>query len=213
MIRELRGHYVSFLLYEKFGLFPSPGDAHVAEFLPYFLTEEAEKGAAYGLSLYPKGTIYDPRWREQAWSRLVGWATGKASMDELFKGTFTEETLVIRTLESLGSKRNDFYEAGNVRNVGAIPNLPDDAVVEVPVVVGNVGVRPVHIGPLPEAIGSILGQQIAHVDLTVDAALTGDRRSALQALLLHPSVPTVEVAEKLLEDFIRYESKYLPQFK
>lgn len=213
MIKMLRGHYVSFLLYDKFGLFPSPGDAHVAEFMPYFLTEKAEKGASYGLSLYPKGTIYDPEWREHAWSNLVNWATGKTSMDELFKGTFTEETLVIRTLESLVSNRNDFYEAGNVPNAGAITNLPDDAVVEVPVLVGNVGVRPVHIGPLPDAIETVLRQQITHVNLTVNAALEGDQKLASRALLTHPSLTTLEVAEKILDDFIKYEGKYLPQFR
>ncbi len=213
IIRKCRGHYISFLLFDKFGLFPSPGDSHVAEFLPYFLTAEAERGASYGLSLYPKGTIYDPKWREQAWSNLVKWATGKSHIDELFRETFTEETLVIRVLESLISKRNDFYEAVNVPNAGAIPGLPDDTVVEVPAVVGNVGVKPVHIGPLPEAIEAILRQQLSHIDLTVEAALTGDRKIALQALLIHPSVRTLEDAEKMLEDFIKHEAKYLPKFK
>jgi len=213
IIRKIRGHYVSFLLYEKLGLFPSPGDAHVAEFLPYFLREEAEKGASYGLTLYPKGTTYDPKWREEAWSRLVKWATGKGSIDELFKETFTEEALVIKVLESLVSGRNDFYEAVNVPNAGAIPGLSDDAVVEVPAIVGDVGVRPVHIGPLPEAIEAILRHQLSHVSLTVEAALTGDRKTALQALMMHPSVSSMEVAEKMLDELLERESKYLPQFR
>jgi len=213
MMEKLAGYYVSFLLYDKFGLFPSPADAHVAEFLPYFLREEAGRGALYGLTLYPEGTIYDPMWREQAWSRLVKWAAGEASTDELFKGEFTEETLVIRTLESFVSGRNDFYEAANVPNLGAISNLPEEAIVEVPVVAGAVGVRPVHIGPLPEAIVGMLRQQLAYVNLTVDAALTGDRKIALQALLTHPLGPTLEVAERMLGDLIKHESKYLPQFK
>lgn len=213
MMEKLAGYYVSFLLYDKFGLFPSPADAHVAEFLPYFLREETDRGALYGLRLYPEGTIYDLKWREQAWSRLVKWAAGEASMDELFKGEFTEETLVIRTLESFVSERNDFYEAANVPNLGAISNLPEEAIVEVPVVAGAVGVRPVHIGPLPEAIVGMLRQQLAYVNLTVDAALTGDRKIALQALLTHPLVPSIEVAEKMLGDLIKHESKYFPEFK
>jgi len=212
IIRKMRGHYVSFLLFEQLGLFPSPGDAHVAEFLPYFLREEVGKGASYGLTLYPEGTIYDPKWREEAWACLTKWATGKAPIDELFKETFTEETLVIRVLESLVSRRNDFYEAVNVPNAGAITNLPDDAVVEVPAVVGNVGVRPVHIGLLPKAIEAILRQQLAHIDLTVEAALTGDRKAALQALLMHPSVSSLEVAKKMLDELIEHESNYLRQF-
>jgi alpha-galactosidase/6-phospho-beta-glucosidase family protein len=30
---------------------------------------------------------------------------------------------------------------------------------------------------------------------------------------MHPSIPTLEVAENILDDLIKYESKYLPQFK
>lgn len=213
MIEKFRGHYISLLLYDKFGLFPSPSDSHVAEFLPYFLREDREKGLVYGLTLYPEGTIYDPKWRERAWSQLVKWASGEASIDELFTGSFREETLLVRVLESLVSGRNDFYEAGNVPNAGAILNLPEDVVVEVPIVVGNVGVKPVQIGPLPEAITGILRQQLAHINLTVEAALTGNRKLALQALVMHPLTPSLEVAEKILDDLLKYESKYLPQFQ
>jgi alpha-galactosidase len=213
MLEKFKGHYVSLLLYDKFGLFPSPSDSHVAEFLPYFIREDKAYGSFYGLTLYPQGTIYDLKWREQAWARLVEWATGKAPLDELFARTFTEETLVIRVLESLASKRNDFYEAVNVPNMGSISDIPSKAIVEVPGVVGNIGVKPVQVGQLPDTITELLRQQLTHIDLTVEAALTGDRKLALQALLMHPSIPTLEVAENILDDLIKYESKYLPQFK
>ncbi|MBO3842667.1 MAG: hypothetical protein FGF48_09690 [Candidatus Brockarchaeota archaeon] len=213
MLEKFRGHYVSLLLYDKLGLLPSPSDSHIAEFLPFFIREERAYGASYGLTLYPEGTIYDPKWREEAWSQLVKWAVGGAPLDELFARTFTEETLVIRVLESLASNRDDFYEAVNIPNMGSIPGIPGDAVVEVPGVVGNIGVKPVQVGPLPEAITMFLRQQLTHVGLTVDAALTGDRGLALQALLTHPSTPTLEAAENILDDLIRYEAKYLPQFK
>lgn len=213
MLEKFRGHYVSLLLYDRFGLFPSPSDSHIAEFLPYFIREDKAYGSFYGLTLYPQGTIYDLKWREQAWSRLIEWASGKAPLDELFARTFTEETLVIRVLESLSSKRNDFYEAVNIPNMGSILDIPSNAIVEVPGVVGNIGVKPVQVGSLPKAITELLRQQLAHIDFTVDAALTGDRKLALQALLMHPSIPTLEVAENILNDLIRYESNYLPRFE
>ncbi|MEM3647013.1 MAG: hypothetical protein QW334_02575 [Thermofilum sp.] len=213
MLEKFRGHYVSLLLYDKFGLLPSPSDSHVAEFLPFFIREDRACGASYGLTLYPEGTIYDSKWREEAWSQLVKLAVGGAPLDELFARTFTEETLVIRVLESLSSRRNDFYEAVNVPNMGSIPDVPGSAVVEVPGVVGSIGVKPVQVGPLPEAITMFLRQQLTHVGLTVEAALTGDRGLALQALLTHPSTPTLEAAENILDDLMRYEAKYLPQFK
>jgi len=50
------------------------------------------------------------------------------------------------------------------------------------------------------------------VSLMVEAALAGDHALALQAFLAHLSVASLEVAEKMLDDSMMYESAYLPQF-
>jgi alpha-galactosidase/6-phospho-beta-glucosidase family protein len=49
-------------------------------------------------------------------------------------------------------------------------------------------------------------------ELTVDAALTGDRALALQALLADPLVPSVETAAALLDEALQTHEAYLPQF-
>ncbi len=49
--------------------------------------------------------------------------------------------------------------------------------------------------------------------LTIDAALNGDYDSALQALTVHPLVPSSNIAIKLLDDILKENKDYLPQFK
>ena len=51
------------------------------------------------------------------------------------------------------------------------------------------------------------------MELTVDAALEGDRGLVLQALLAHPKWPiTMDKAERLCDEMFNAHSKYLPQF-
>ena len=58
-----------------------------------------------------------------------------------------------------------------------------------PGVIDGRGVHGIAVGALPEGIASILAARARQQELTVDAALSGDRTLALQALLADPLVP------------------------
>ena len=102
--------------------------------------------------------------------------------------------------------------AVNVRNDGLIPNLPAEAVVEVPGVVDGRGVHGIAVGALPEGIAGILAARVRQQELTVDAALAGDRTLALQALLADPLVPSVETATGCWIEALEAHAPYLPRF-
>jgi 6-phospho-beta-glucosidase len=90
----------------------------------------------------------------------------------------------------------------NTANRSSMPFLDEQAVVEVPCLVGPGGVVPVAIGDVPmEAKGLIL-QVRASERAAIDAALSGSRREALRSLALHPLVPSVEVAERILNGYL-----------
>ena len=50
------------------------------------------------------------------------------------------------------------------------------------------------------------------MDLTVEAAVTGDRNRALQAMLPDPVVDSVAAGEKVIDEMLRVQAEYLPQF-
>jgi alpha-galactosidase len=85
-------------------------------------------------------------------------------------------------------------------------------VVEVPAVVGADRITGVAIGPLPPAIASVLTARAEQQELTVRAALTGDRQLALQALALDPLVPDPTTAEAVLDDAVRAHAPLLDRF-
>jgi 6-phospho-beta-glucosidase len=90
----------------------------------------------------------------------------------------------------------------NVANRSSLPFLDPEAVVEVPCAVGRGGVVPVAIGDVPmEAKGLILQVRAAE-RAGIDAALSGSRRGAIRALALHPLVPSVDVATRILGGYI-----------
>jgi len=79
----------------------------------------------------------------------------------------------------------------------------------VPARVDGDGVRGVKLGPLPKGIAGLMRNQVATMDLTAEAALTGSRQLALQALLVDPVVDSVERAEALLDTMLELQKPYL----
>ncbi|HEX6673691.1 MAG TPA: 6-phospho-beta-glucosidase [Actinomycetes bacterium] len=100
----------------------------------------------------------------------------------------------------------------DVRNDGALPDLPGDAVVEVPARVDRDGAHPLPLAPLaPELLG-LVQQAKAYERLAVAAALGGDRAVALKALLANPLVREYRVAAPLLDALLERSRPYLPRF-
>jgi 6-phospho-beta-glucosidase len=100
----------------------------------------------------------------------------------------------------------------NTPNRAAISQLRDDDVVEVPTSISVSGLRPLACGALPSTIEGLVLSVKQYERLTVQAACTGDRRLAVDALASHPLVPSYTVANHLVDDYLRELAPWLPQF-
>lgn len=98
------------------------------------------------------------------------------------------------------------------RNGSSIVDLPPDASVEVPCVVGAHGVTPLSMGHLPESIRTLCQQAKAWESATVKAAVSGSRRDAILAMLQNPLVPDYPTAVNLVDEMLEAHKQYLPQF-
>lgn len=117
----------------------------------------------------------------------------------------------LRLILSLTYDRRD-VQIVDTANRGSIPDLADDASVEVPCVVGAHGVTPLHMGPLPQTIHALCQQAKDWEHWAVEAGVTGDREAALMAMLVNPLVPDYPTAQKLLDEMLEANREYLPQF-
>jgi len=123
-------------------------------------------------------------------------------------GAFYSEAAVA-LLASLVSDARD-TQVVNVRNAGTMPFLPDDAVIEVPAVIGAGGAEPVPVAPLGPLMRGLVAHVSAYEELAVDAALRGGRARVAAALLAHPLVGQFDLAFGLADRLIAENSGYLP---
>jgi alpha-galactosidase/6-phospho-beta-glucosidase family protein len=202
---KLDKNQVKFELLKRFGAFPAVGDRHLVEFFPYFLTEKSDAGKAYNVELTTIETRRDV-WLADAKKKVHDYIKGK---DKLIKGWSCET--VSKIMACLATDKT-IVDVVNVPNQGQIPELPLDTVVETMAVIGQNDVRPIAVGRLPRPILSLLKRFVAINELVVEAGLEGDKSKVLQALLLDPLTQDFNDAEKMMNELLKANKKYLPQF-
>ncbi|MBC8951451.1 6-phospho-beta-glucosidase [Xenorhabdus sp. PB62.4] len=101
----------------------------------------------------------------------------------------------------------------NTMNRGAINGLPDDAVIETNCVVDAQGAHPLVFGQLPDSMLALTQQVKTFERLAIEAAVHGDRKAALLALVTHPLIADVALDSSLLNEVLDINRMYLPQFQ
>ena len=194
-------------IFSAFSLFPVPGDTHLCEYLPWLSDAQTKPWEKYNIRLYD--------WDERAAAR----GDELSSLNEMGNGTASIEGLLesdsegaLEMIENIAGAGSHYHLAANLPNVGQISNLPSDATVETPVYVDGAGIRPVHVGALPEPIAELCRREISVAQLCVDAAVEGDRDKALQCLLFDPVITDIDTAKEVLDDYLKTYREFLPQF-
>jgi len=96
-----------------------------------------------------------------------------------------------------------------VPNKGAVPNLREDAVVEVPCYVNARGVEPISLRfDIPDFHKGMMEAQVASEKLLVDAFFENSYQKALEAFTLNQTVPNADVATKVLDELIEVNGNY-----
>lgn len=208
--------------YDAYGVLPYCFN-HWAEFYPQLqYLDEPYTGRAQGLRMKYGMRIYDMdeqaarmrQWEELAdrWSRPEHAA--EVSLANLPAGPEDLGIEVMDVIDALSRNQNSMVVV-NTRNEGCIGNLPFDGIVEVNAVVNAYGIHPLRTGPIPEPWATHLRQHITVQRLTVEAALSGDRRTALNAFVHDPLIAArlrPEQAESLLDEMLAANQSFLPQF-
>jgi 6-phospho-beta-glucosidase len=124
-------------------------------------------------------------------------------------GAFYSEAAV-ELMASLFGRNENRRHVVNVRNRGTLPFLADEAVVEVPAQVEAQGLTPLPVPQLDAVERGLVAHVSAYEELALDAALRGGRERVFRALLAHPLVGQVDVAEKLADRMIEANREFLP---
>ncbi|WEG10769.1 6-phospho-beta-glucosidase [Pullulanibacillus sp. KACC 23026] len=121
-------------------------------------------------------------------------------------------TAAVNLIDSIYNNRND-QQVVNIQNNGLLDFLPDTASIEANCIINSEGATPVQIrSEIPNQIKGLIQVVKAYESLTVEAAVSGDYGTALQALTVHPLVTSAKVAKAVLDDLLKAHKPYLPQF-
>ena len=96
-------------------------------------------------------------------------------------------------------------------NRGALPNMPYDAMVEVPAYIGKKGPEVICQDPIPLFQQGLMMQQLNSEKLLVQGAIEGSYEKVLQAFTLNKTVPSMTVAKEILDDMIEANKGYWPE--
>jgi alpha-galactosidase len=199
-------HPLKLTLLDRYGALPVAGDRHLAEFLPSVLTEASGWGAAWGIEL----TTIARRQEHQE-----GYVT---EVDKVLAGesplpTWDSGEMVAPVIDSLvtGAARELPL---NVPNNGQCPDLQSGAVVESMCVVGAAGIRGRDRARLPAPLAELLRRHVAVHELTVTAALSGDRAQARAAFALDllAGRGDLRYGEAMVDDLLAGTARWLPRF-
>ena len=100
-----------------------------------------------------------------------------------------------------------------IPNNGLLKDIPDDAMVEVPALLGRDKVFPIQVGSVPHFYQGMLQQQLMSEKCLVDAAIEGSYEKALQAFALNKTIPSAKVAKKILDEMIEVNKDFWPVLK
>jgi 6-phospho-beta-glucosidase len=122
-------------------------------------------------------------------------------------GAFYSEAAVALLASLLGDAGD--VQVVNLRNRGTFDFLPDEAVIEVPAVIGSAGPVPVPAAPLRPLLRGLVAHMSAYEELAVDAALRGGRPRVVSALLAHPLIGQYDLAERMADRLIAENDRFL----
>jgi alpha-galactosidase len=196
-----------------------PGAGHLAEFHSWG-TRPIGGALPYGLDGEAREHRFDPagslpsRARPTTEARRAFLKGYRAVLDGAHlpeKADFASEEGIASMISAIAHGRREVCIV-NLPNRGVLPNLSPEAVVEIEGVTDSTGVRGITVGDCPPAVKGILEKRFAWQELVVDAAVSGDRRIALQALMLDEMAIPPDDAERMLEELLTASRDMLPRF-
>ncbi|WP_086314040.1 6-phospho-beta-glucosidase [Enterococcus sp. 7F3_DIV0205] len=116
--------------------------------------------------------------------------------------------------EIINSIHNDKRTTMTVstRNNGTITDLPAESAVEVTCTITGKGPVPYNFGSFKPQERGLLQVMKSMEELTIEAAVTGDYGTLLQAFTMNPLITSGDVAKEVMDELLEAHKQYLPTF-
>ena len=178
-------------MYRRLGYFPTETSEHSSEYVPWYLHHDEEIARLR----IPVGDYLKISADNVAEYHATRESLHRGEPLDLTREATEYAPQVIHSMVT-GTMRRIH---ANVPNHGLISNLPEGYAVEVPAVVDRLGVRPERVGDLPTQCAALNRSFVSVGQLTVQAALTGDKRMVRQAAMVDPNTAATLTVDQIWE--------------
>jgi alpha-galactosidase len=196
---------VRFELMRRFGYFVTESSEHNAEYTPYFLREEG---------LIERYDVPVDEYVRRSEENLLQYAETRrrllAGEDFPLERSVEYGSLIIHSVVT-GEARMVY---ASTENTNLVENLPRGCCVELAVAVDGTGLRPCHYGELPPQLAAHCAPHAAVQDLTVRAALEGNRDHVYHAAMLDrhaSSVLSLDEIVAVVDELVEAHGDAMPQ--
>ncbi len=204
-------------VYLAIGKYVTESSGHNSEYMPWFRKRPdlIEKYCTHSTNWNPGEYAYilkEYQHNEATWQDQVKERLAQPLTEEDLQRGHEYAAYIINALK--GGEMFKFN--GNVSNTNLITNLPQDACVEVPVVVDKAGIHPIHVGALPAECALLTSLSSGIEEMAITASIEGDPTMVYRAIAHDPLTSAVlsltEIRQMTNELFAQHKD-YLPQFK
>ncbi len=211
LIKETSKNPFAWTLFNIYGAYPAPYDRHIVEFFPERFPNGKYYGKTLGVDIFSFEKTIESG--ELIYTEMTRLSRAETPLDEKIfsEPTGGEHSQILEIIDSIYMDRRKIFSV-NLPNEGTISNLPPYAILEMPAVATGTGFCPLHIRDFPDCLASIINKRLSCVELTVDAALKGDRKLMVEAMLADGAVKDQNIAEKLTDELLKAHKEFLPQF-
>jgi len=200
---------VRYEVFQRLGYFVTESSEHFAEYVPWFIKRDRP-------DLISRFNIPLDEYPRRCERQIAAWETMR---EHLERG----EGIEVRRSKEYGSLIIHSMETGvprvingTVPNFGLIDNLPQGCAVEVPILVDKNGLQPTRIGALPPQLAALIRTNVNVQELTVEAALSGEREHIYHAAMLDPHTAAeldLDQIHALVDELIAAHGEWLPTYQ
>ena len=202
-------------MFLKLGYYVTESSGHNSEYNQRFRKRPdlIEKYCTHGTGWNPGEYAYSLNLRKERRENP------KKQYDDWMKKPFDKNKSVEYAADIFNARIGDgkpFVFNGNVINNGSIPNLPNDACVEVPVVADRMGFKTTIAGPLPEHIAILVNTTARLESLVIEAAMKKSREMVYHAVYMDPlssAVCSMDEIKNMCDELFEFNKDFLGDYK
>lgn len=202
-------------MFLKLGYYVTESSGHNSEYNQWFRKRPdlIEKYCTHGTGWNPGEYAFSLNLRKDRK------ANTQKQYDDWFNEKFDKSKSLEYAADIFNARIGDgkpFVFNGNVINHGSIPNLPDDACVEVPVVADRMGMKTTIAGALPDHLAILVNTTARIENLVVEAAVKKSKEMVYRAVYMDPltsAVCSLDEIKNMCDELFEINKDYLGDFK